>query len=178
MTKLTSVAIMMILVSGVVVAGGTKWITSEDYIERLRQGRVDLAAHTNDVQALSSSKRFTIGGCGPGRYLTRPEAAFWRLYHRTNRVQLLSEVVETASPAGKAYCIFGLYYADEVQYETVARRHRASNDSFFRQSGCLASSNTLSQFIRLLENDVFNPIIEESKGPNPHKRAASKHKQP
>jgi len=120
------------------------------------------ASNTNDDELVSDSNIMIIGGKGPAQIITHTEAAFWRIYNDTNRSSRFRQILSEASPAGKAYCLFGLYYSDRTQYEQIAISYREINDGFVQQGGCVITSNSMSLFLKLLESGVFDPVIKKT----------------
>ena len=135
-------------------------VSFDQYLELLANGKVNLAAYTNDSHILSTSERLIIGGHSMLLLMTKTEAAFWRTYYRTNRIDSFREIISTATPAGKAYGLLGLYYANREQYDAAAAPCRNSTNAFERKTGCVIYNNTLGEFTTRLEGNVFEPMIK------------------
>ena len=115
------------------------------------------AALTEDETLIRTASEVTLLGKGLGRVQPATEQAFWRLYEVTNAIARLKVLVRESTPAGQAYCLFGLYYLDTEGYKTAKRLNTETNE-FDLFLGDYGTRYDLAFFIKLLDRHTFDGV--------------------
>jgi hypothetical protein len=120
-------------------------------------------ASPNDENLIRNAPEFTLDGKSHNHVLPPAEKAFWSVYASSNAPAIFTSLITDSTPAGQAYCLFGIYYLDYDHYQELSKEYNMKTNRFNVSSGDYGTAYDLVLFVKLLEKKSFAGIFERRK---------------
>jgi len=114
---------------------------------------------SNACHLVSNARRVILGGYTLARCLTRVEGAFWGIYNRSDAGAVFDNMLDGASPAGKAYCLTGLRDKNPDRFRYWAARLSQATNQFDMQISDFITPLRLSGFVGIVEGVGLDIIV-------------------